>query len=105
MTSNFSVELSRKRRPSSTTTRANGELSSFAASGWKYPKSSGTLGTKSTTVVGIPHDIDDRKLVPIPKQITSAFFGGRDMEASGRCAMYLVIGVIQVIPTPFTRSI
>ncbi len=45
---------SRKRRPSSTTTRANGDARMLAASLWKYPNSVGTLGTKSTAVVGIP---------------------------------------------------
>ena len=45
----------------------------------------------------------DRKLVPIPKQITSPFFGGRDIVASGKWAMYFVIGVVVVMPTPFTR--
>jgi len=45
----------------------------LAASLWKYPNSVGTLGTKSTAVVGIPQESMERKLVPIPKQMTRPF--------------------------------
>jgi len=52
----------------------------------------------------MPHESMERKLVPMPKQITRPFRGGLDMKASGRSAIYFVIGVSVVIPTPFTSS-
>ena len=50
----------------------------------------------------MPHESIERCVVPIPKQITSAFSGGRARNASGKCAIIFVIGVSLVIPTPFT---
>ena len=44
----------------------------------------GTLGISSTTVAGIPHDITDLYVVPIPKQITSALRGGWGNDARDR---------------------
>src|SRR5579863_366122 len=46
----------------------------------------------------------DRWVVPIPKQMTNTFFGGRLRNARGRWAIIFVIGVRPVIPIPFTRS-
>jgi hypothetical protein len=84
--------------------RANGELRILGASLWKYPKSVGTLGIKSMAAVRIPHERIERKLVPIPKQITRPFWGGLAIKASGKWAIYFVIGVNLVTPMPFTKS-
>src|SRR6266481_2747127 len=96
MTSYFSVERSRKRRPSSMTTCEWGELNNSGPSEWKYPNTLGTLGTSSTAVVSIPQDIMERKVVPIPKQMIKPFSGGWFSEAKGMCAMNLVTGVMAV---------
>jgi hypothetical protein len=54
-------------------------------------------------VTEAPQRIADRKLVPIPKQITSTFRGGRPSIASGRWAIILVAGDSWVMPMPLTR--
>ena len=45
----------------------------------------------------------ERKLVPIPKQITNADLGC-PWKASGRCDMNFVMGVSRVMPRPFTSN-
>ena len=61
-------------------------------------KQAGTLGTNSTAVTGIPQELKERKVVPMPKQITRAFCGGRSRKTIGRCAIILAIGVSIVMP-------
>jgi hypothetical protein len=46
----------------------------------------------------------ERCVVPIPKQMTSAFLGGLCKNVSGKWAIIFVIGDSAVIPIPLTRS-
>ena len=80
-----------------------GLLAGYALGRLKFPMA-GTLGTSSTAQASMPHESVERKLVPIPKQIVRARRGGSPANASGRCAIILVIGVRYVMPTPLTSS-
>ena len=51
----------------------------------------------------MPQETSERKVVPIPKQITRAFFGDRGKKARGRWAMVLVMGVRWVMATLLTH--
>jgi hypothetical protein len=50
----------------------------------------------------MPQDSSERKLVPMPKQMTSALAGGSARNAAGRWAIIFVTGESAVMPTPFT---
>ena len=82
-----------------------GDARTWAASAWKYQKNRGTLGTSSTGVEEIPHDIMERCVVPMLKHMTSAFCGAWSRKASDTADIILVIGVSTVIPTPLTSKL
>jgi hypothetical protein len=82
------------------TTRAFGDRMISRASAWKYGKNSGTLGTSSTAVTRMSHDSNERNVVPIPKQMTSASAGCRSRNTSGTCAIHFVTGVSTVVEAP-----
>src|SRR5207249_10988052 len=103
ITSYWSAERSRNRRPSSTTIRASGERTTLAASAWKKLKSVGTLGTSSTAVARTPQDTSERNVVPIPSATTIASRGGRSSAARGRWAIILVIADSAAIDRKSTR--